>query len=166
MITYHVGDMLESDATILVNPVNCVGVMGKGLALQFKKKFPQNFADYKYHCDASKIAPGDRLLRPGFTQMCVTDNKIIINAATKDHWRDPSQIEWIKEIVYNLCTMTIIISKNGYHPSPLQIAIPPLDCGLGGLNKQDVLAIILKGFDSLKNDKTIDIQLWNFKEKE
>lgn len=134
MITYESGDLLESDAEALVNTVNCVGVMGKGLARQFRIKYPYMFLAYKDVCTSGAFLPGgvhwyyDR-----------TTGKMIYNLATKDHWRDPSRLQWVEnglEMLANLVRMDGIKS----------IAIPPLGCGLGGLDWADVEPLIISAF--------------------
>lgn len=82
------GDIFESGADILVNPVNCVGVMGKGLALEFKKRFPADFDEYKTACDMKLIWPGAGLLSHAHGQ-------VIYHFPTKRHWRQPSDIEFV-----------------------------------------------------------------------
>lgn len=93
MLEFKQGNLLEEDTEALVNAVNCVGVMGKGIALQFKQAFPENFRQYKKACDAKEVQPGQiftvatgKLFNP----------KYIINFPTKRHWRDKSKIEDIQ----------------------------------------------------------------------
>ena len=93
MIKLTQGDILKADAEALVNTVNCVGVMGRGIALQFRKAFPENFKAYKAACDAKQVQAGkmfvydlNRLYNPRF----------IINFPTKRHWKGKSRIEDIK----------------------------------------------------------------------
>lgn len=121
------GDILKSDAEAIVNPVNCVGVMGRGLALQFKKAFPANFKAYAAACHRYEVWPG---------QLLVFDNKVIqpryiINFPTKLHWKDKS---WMKDIELGLMALAKTIGDYGLH----SIAIPKLGCGLGGLNWSEV----------------------------
>ena len=88
MIYYKTNEnILESNAQVLVNPVNCAGVMGKGLALQFKNKFPNYFKDYKERCSKDRVNP-----------YCLDkdDNKWLVSFPTKYHWRDKSEISSIK----------------------------------------------------------------------
>lgn len=90
MIKIHTkGSILDADVEALVNAVNCVGVMGRGLALQFKKKFPDNFAAYKELCDASRLLPGSMFV----FDMGSLRPRYIINFPTKGHWRADSKIE-------------------------------------------------------------------------
>lgn len=87
------GNLLEANAEALVNPVNCVGVMGKGLALQFKKAFPENFEEYQRACQDGEVKPGQMFIIPtGY----LTHPRYIINFPTKRHWKNPSRIEDIR----------------------------------------------------------------------
>lgn len=128
MISYHPGrDLLTDDAEALVNTVNCVGVMGKGIAKTFKAAFPHNFERYAKACNEGKVHPGRPFVtRNDTTYLLFVKPKFIVNATTKRHWRDPSQIEWIEE---NL------ISIKGFCEDydVKSIAIPPMGCGNGGL---------------------------------
>jgi O-acetyl-ADP-ribose deacetylase (regulator of RNase III) len=132
MITYKKGNILESQMHTLVNPVNCDGIMGKGLALAFRVAFPKNFVAYKRECR-------DKTLRPGGFISVRDNGKVIVNLATKDHWRNPSKYEWIEAglgwIAY--------FAKNGEGG----IAIPALGCGLGGLDWNVVKPMMEKAFD-------------------
>jgi O-acetyl-ADP-ribose deacetylase (regulator of RNase III) len=139
-ITYTTGNLLNSDCEVLVNTVNCVGVMGKGIALQFKQYFGDEImVDYKQACM-------NRTLRPGFPQFIrIFGSKTyaVINFPTKDHWRNPSKIEWIDTGLQSLAT--IIINRE-----IKSIAIPRLGCGLGGLDWQQVKLLIEKHLSSLE----------------
>ena len=132
MIYYVSGDLLESDSEALVNAVNCVGIMGKGIALSFKKKFPNMFLQYKEACSL-------KLIRPGKVSIYQINDSLntryIINFPTKDHWRQKSRLSYISE---GLKDLVRVIDK--YHIS--SIAIPMLGCGNGGLNWNDVIELI------------------------
>lgn len=139
MIRYRSGNILETEAKAIVNPVNCVGVMGKGLAKEFKKKFWENFIFYKQECDWGNVHLG---------KMCVYrhDGKqeYIVNFPTKNHWRDKSNLSDIEE---GLKDLVFFIKKEKIH----SIAIPALGCGLGGLDwektkqkMEDLLGILEK----------------------
>jgi len=132
MITYRHGNLLQSDAEALVNTVNCVGVMGKGIALQFKQAFPANFNAYQKACKAEAVQPGKMLVVD-------TGNMInprwIINFPTKTHWRAPSQISYIEQ---GLADLVRVIRENHIQ----SIALPPLGCGNGGLDWQQVQPLI------------------------
>lgn len=115
------GDILKSKMSVLVNTVNCVGVMGKGIALDFKKTYPNMFFEYSKMCKDKKIQPGH--IYPYYI-----DGKIsILNFSTKDHWRNPSKISYIKSGLEQFV--------NEYKSLGIKsIAFPPLGCGNGGLH--------------------------------
>ena len=87
MITVRVGNLFDSSAQTLVNTVNCVGVMGKGIALEFKKRFPEMYRDYEERCDAGKVKLGRPYL---FTDLV---GPWVLNFPTKDHWRSVSKLQ-------------------------------------------------------------------------
>ena len=91
--TIKKGDILKADAEALVNTVNCVGVMGRGIALQFKKKFPENFDAYKKVCDSNELKLGRVFV---FDMGQMFNPRYIVNFPTKDHWRSKSKIEAVK----------------------------------------------------------------------
>lgn len=128
MIRYATGNLIESDAEALVNTVNTVGVMGKGIALMFKEAFPENFKAYSAACKQGEVQLG---------RMFVTHRsdmygpKWIINFPTKNHWRYPSKIEWIVE---GLADLKNVVNRYDIH----SIALPPLGAGNGGLDWADV----------------------------
>ena len=128
MFYYTVGDLLQSDAKALVNTVNCEGYMGKGIAYQFKKQYPENNADYIRACR-------DGSLRIGKLHVYNEKCRIIINFPTKDKWREKSKLEFIEVGLNEL--KSLIISAN-----IVSIAIPPLGSGNGGLIWSDVKCII------------------------
>lgn len=132
------GDIFTSTAQALVNPVNCVGVMGKGLALEFKKRFPDNFMYYKAVCDRGYLQPGVPLFHNPLAERSEHEDdeaKIIINFPTKDHWRNPSKVKWIEE---GLLNMVDPIFKYAIK----SVALPMLGCGLGGLDEGAVERLI------------------------
>jgi len=124
MIEYKQGDILRADAEALVNTVNCVGVMGRGIALQFKKAFPENFKAYAIACKNEKVQPGRMFV---FETGQLTYPRYIINFPTKRHWRGASRIQDIDSGL-----QALVETVNQYKIS--SIAIPPLGSGLGGLN--------------------------------
>jgi O-acetyl-ADP-ribose deacetylase (regulator of RNase III) len=130
MLIFTTGDMFECDIKILVNPVNCVGVMGKGLALTFKSRYPTMFTQYKNTCLRKELIPGKLHIW--------TDNSgiQIINFPTKIHWRDPSQYSYIESGLIALRNFLIQLE-------PTSIAIPPLGCGLGGLKWDKVKQMLV-----------------------
>jgi O-acetyl-ADP-ribose deacetylase (regulator of RNase III) len=116
----HQGDIFNSGCQALVNPVNCQGVMGKGLAKEFKKRFPENFRSYKEACVNGWMRIGRCYVRE-------ENGTVIFNFPTKDNWRKPSEYEYIdKGMKYVAETLQML-------PYITSIAIPPLGCGLGGL---------------------------------
>ena len=135
------GDILKSDVEALVNTVNCVGVMGRGIALQFKKKFPENFAAYKRACDADEITLGEVLV---FDTGKMFNPRYIINFPTKNHWRAKSRIE---DIAAGLESLVAAIKDRKIK----SVAIPPLGCGLGGLEWTNVRPLILRACEELQD---------------
>ena len=121
--SFSKGDILKADAEALVNTVNCVGVMGRGIALQFKKKFPKNFTAYKKACDANELALGNVLV---FDTGQMFNPRYVVNFPTKHHWRAKSKID---DVVSGLESLVAEVRKRNIK----SIAIPPLGCGLGGL---------------------------------
>lgn len=132
MVAYTQGNLLEADVDAVVNTVNTVGIMGKGIALMFKEQFPRNFEAYAHACDAGEVRIG---------KMFVTENKElfgprwIINFPTKTHWRVKTKIEWVED---GLTDLVRVIREKQIH----SIAIPPLGCGNGGLDWGDVRPLI------------------------
>lgn len=125
MVKVLVGDLFESDASTIVNTVNCVGVMGKGIAAVFKKRYPDNFKDYKSRCEQGLVKPGKPYLyRPLF-------GRSILNFPTKDHWRSSSRLSYVE----NGLNWFI---ENWERLGIESIAFPPLGCGNGGLEWADV----------------------------
>jgi O-acetyl-ADP-ribose deacetylase (regulator of RNase III) len=139
MIKLKHGDILQADAEALVNTVNCVGIMGRGIALQFSKAFPGNFDDYKKACDHKQLHPGMMLVHNlGRLQ----NPRYVINFPTKRHWKGKSKIE---DIQSGLKTLIEEVRKRNIR----SIAIPPLGCGLGGLDWQQVRPMIDEAFAAL-----------------
>lgn len=134
MIEFVKGDILDSDCEAITNTVNCYGKMGRGLALSFKRKFPAMFLAYKRACDSGIVKVGHMHLwrnpKGGY----------VVNFPTKDHWRSPSQMEWI---VDGLTDLAKVVAERGIK----SLAIPPLGCGLGGLQWYQVKAEIRKAHD-------------------
>src|SRR5262249_40407881 len=94
MISYTQGNLLDAQAEVLVNAVNTVGVMGKGIALMFKEAFPENFRIYREACKQGSVRVGKMLIVP---QNAPSGPKWIVNFPTKEHWRNHSKLEWIVE---------------------------------------------------------------------
>lgn len=132
MITLTKGNLIEADVEALVNSVNCEGYMGKGIALQFKKAFPENFKAYERACRAGEVQPGRMFV---FATGSMMHPRYIINFPTKRTWRAKSRIEDIKAGLNALV-------EEIRHREITSIAIPPLGCGLGGLDWRDVQPLI------------------------
>ena len=145
MIKYTTGDLLKSDAEAIVNTVNCVGVMGRGIALQFKKAFPANFKAYKSACDRDEVQPGKMFI---FEREDFYGPKYIINFPTKRHWRGKSRIE---DIESGLRALAEDIQDRDIQ----SVAIPPLGSGLGGLHWPDVRARIENVLNDFQNTQII-----------
>lgn len=128
LIRYEVGDMFLSEADCLVNTVNCEGYMGKGIAYQFKLKYPDNNKDYVKACRNGQ-------LKIGSLHWFREDGKMIINFPTKDKWREKSKISYIETGLNKMVEVLPQLSVQ-------TIAIPPLGCGNGGLNWNEVKAMI------------------------
>jgi O-acetyl-ADP-ribose deacetylase (regulator of RNase III) len=128
MLSYTTGDILKSDAEALVNTVNCVGIMGRGIALQFKNAFPANFKAYVAACKRDAVQPGKMFV---FETGTLTLPKYIVNFPTKRHWRGNSRME---DIEAGLEALVEEIRSRGIR----SIAVPPLGAGLGGLPWNEV----------------------------
>lgn len=139
MIKICEGDILAYDAESIVNPVNCVGVMGRGLALQFRNAYPDNFKAYAKACEHRLVQPGSMLI---YETGLLTGPRYIINFPTKRHWKDSSRIS---DIESGLVALVAEVNNRQIH----SIAIPPLGCGLGGLNWAEVRQKIIRSFEAL-----------------
>jgi O-acetyl-ADP-ribose deacetylase (regulator of RNase III) len=128
MIEFRTGDILQADAEALVNTVNCVGIMGRGVALQFKNAFPENFKAYKAACAREEVQPGRMFV---FETGHLSNPRYVINFPTKRHWRGKSRIE---DIDAGLRALRNEIQHRGIR----SIALPPLGSGLGGLDWREV----------------------------
>lgn len=135
MIIQAQGNLLRAEVEALVNTVNCVGVMGKGVALQFKQAYPHNFRAYESACKRNEVRIG---------QMFVTYTgqfmpRLIINFPTKRHWKGNSSLEDIRS---GLTDLVRVVREENIR----SIALPPLGCGLGGLRWEDVFPLINAAF--------------------
>jgi O-acetyl-ADP-ribose deacetylase (regulator of RNase III) len=128
MIELTSGNVLESNTEALVNTVNCVGVMGRGIAAQFKQKFPANFQAYSKACKAHQVRPGKMFI---FKTGDLLGPAYIVNFPTKDHWKGHSKMQFIDDGLDDLVAQ---VEQLGIK----SISIPPLGCGLGGLRWADV----------------------------
>lgn len=137
-VIYREGSIFETEADSIVCPVNCVGVMGKGLALEFKKRWYGSYCEYANMCSRNAVFPGSVFLTSDW-----------IGAATKDHWRSPSRIEWVDECLKRL----------SYYSRDV-IAIPQLGCGCGELEWRDVEPLYRKHFDG----RSVLAEVWIYRE--
>jgi O-acetyl-ADP-ribose deacetylase (regulator of RNase III) len=128
MITEAAGNLLDADVDALVNTVNTVGVMGKGLALQFRRAYPAMFDAYRRAADAGQLQLGRMHVWP---TDAATGPRYVVNFPTKGHWRSPSTID---DIDRGLADLARVVRELGIH----SIAIPPLGCGNGGLDWRQV----------------------------
>lgn len=133
MIMFNKGDMFLSEAEALVNPVNCVGVMGKGLAKKFANTYPKNLQAYKSLCNGIGMHIGDTLV-------IEEKGKIIVNLPTKKHWRELSNIKFIEKGLKGL--VKVLIDKN-----ISSVAIPALGCGNGKMLWEGVRSLMIQHLD-------------------
>jgi O-acetyl-ADP-ribose deacetylase (regulator of RNase III) len=146
MIEFKIGNLFSERAEALVNTVNCVGIMGRGVALQFKKAFPENFAAYRAACQKGEVQPGTMFV---FETGHLTLPRYIINFPTKRHWRGKSRLE---DIESGLQALVRVIEQEGI----ASIALPPLASGLGGRDwKKEVRPLIETYLGSLPHTKVI-----------
>jgi O-acetyl-ADP-ribose deacetylase (regulator of RNase III) len=145
MIEYKNGDILKEDAEALINTVNCVGVMGRGIALQFKRAFPGNFKAYAAACKRGVVQPGQMFV---YETAQLTNPRYIVNFPTKRHWRGNSRME---DIESGLKALVEVICNKHIH----SIAIPPLGSGLGGLEWEQVKSRIEKALQLLSDVRII-----------
>lgn len=132
MFKYKKGNILQEQSEAIINTVNCVGIMGRGIALQFKQTYPDNFKAYKHACDRGEVQPGKMFI---YSLGKLFNPKYIINFPTKRHWKGKSNIQDIKS---GLIALKEDIKKYEIH----SIAIPPLGCGLGGLDWNEIKLLI------------------------
>ena len=142
MLEYKKGDIFESDTEALVNPVNTNGIMGKGLAYQFKKKFPNNFKLYSEKCLDGSFNIGSPLL------WINENNKIVINFPTKKNWKENSKIEYIQVGLEKLAKLLVELNLDS-------VAIPPIGAGNGKLDWDLVLSEIKKFNDKISDNVKI-----------
>ena len=148
MIEYKTGDILAEDVDALVNSVNCVGVMGRGIALQFKNAFPENFEAYADACKRDEVQPGRMFV---FETRQLSPPRYIINFPTKRHWRGKSRIEDVEAGLHAL--VREVKDRN-----IRSIAIPPLGSGLGGLEWKDVRPRIEAALRDIADVKAVVFQ--------
>lgn len=143
MIKYFTGNILDSEAQAIVNTVNTVGVMGKGIALQFKKAFPNNYKLYSDACKNKEVVVGKMFVT--IDSNIYSGEKIVINFPTKKHWRNPSEYQYIED---GLDDLIQVIKDKGIQ----SIAIPPLGAGNGGLKWEKVKKIIDAKLGNINTD--------------
>lgn len=152
MIRYvEQSDLFESDADALVNPVNSQGFMGKGVAAEFKKRFPEIMRPYRQACISGSLIPGKIMLCQLIAELDWFEWKApkILLFPTKDHWRSKSKLEWIdKGLSY--------IGNHYQQWGIRSVATPQLGCGLGGLRWEDVQPLIEKHFEH----DPLDVQVY------
>lgn len=130
--------IFDSNALVLINPVNCLGIAGKGLALSFKQHYPDSYLKYKQYCKNKQLTIGSLFIDK------VSTNKLIIYFPTKDHYKDKSEYSYIEQGMVTL--IDFVKSK------PItSIAIPKLGCGCGQLNFESVYLIICKHLFAIKH---------------
>jgi O-acetyl-ADP-ribose deacetylase (regulator of RNase III) len=134
------GDILKADVEALVNTVNTVGVMGRGIALQFKRAFPENYKAYSKACEQGDVETGKVFT---FDSGSMFKPRYVINFPTKKHWRNKSKIEYIEQGLESLIEEIKRLSITS-------IAVPPLGCGLGGLNWPRVFKLISAALSNIE----------------
>lgn len=145
MVEYKMGNLLEEDVEALVNSVNCVGVMGRGIALQFKRAFPDNFKAYAAACRREEVQPGRMFV---FETRQLTNPRYIINFPTKRHWREKARIE---DIDAGLKALVTEIRQRRIR----SIALPALGAGLGGLKWAEVRPRIDRALRELRDVRVV-----------
>ncbi|BAC91312.1 type II toxin-antitoxin system antitoxin DNA ADP-ribosyl glycohydrolase DarG [Gloeobacter violaceus] len=136
MVELTKGDILSADAEALINTVNCVGVMGRGVALQFRKAYPENFKAYESACKRKEVRLGEVFVHDLHSFI---NPRYIINFPTKDHWKGSSRLSYIES---GLRSLIGEVEKLGIR----SLALPPLGCGLGGLDWREVRPLIEAAF--------------------
>lgn len=150
MIHFMKGDIFTSECEWLVNPINCVGVMGAGLAKEFKQRYPQMFEAYKYECSSNSIQVGDFFgwLNPDLS------GKNVALVPTKNHWREKSKITNVDAALSTFCRMR---ESASWQATIKSIAFPKLGCGLGGLNWQDVKPVMEQHLEPISDEVMVEI---------
>jgi O-acetyl-ADP-ribose deacetylase (regulator of RNase III) len=149
MLEFKQGNLLEEEVEALVNTVNCVGVMGKGIALQFKQTFPENFKQYKKACDAGDVQPGKMLITETGR---ILSPRYIVNFPTKQHWKGNSKLA---DIQSGLQALVEDVQQLGIQ----SIALPPLGCGNGGLDWNVVKPLIVEAFSGLSEVRVVVFEM-------
>lgn len=147
MLKFHRTSLMNSNSQTVVNTVNTVGVMGKGLAAAFKDRFPSMFVEYREICNNGALQPGNSWLWKGHDQW-------VLNFATKKHWRNPSKLEYVRDGLDEFCKT---YERNGIR----EIAFPRLGCGNGGLDWEVVKPLMI----SKLNDLPITVFIHDFEKQ-
>jgi O-acetyl-ADP-ribose deacetylase (regulator of RNase III) len=142
------GNLFQADTEAIVNTVNCEGIMGRGIAAQFKRMYPENFKAYQKACKNREVVPGKMFT---FEIVQLNGPRFIVNFPTKRHWKGKSRIEDIES------GLAALVSEVRLRRIA-SIAIPPLGCGLGGLNWNIVRPLIERAFESLTDVRTLVFQ--------
>jgi O-acetyl-ADP-ribose deacetylase (regulator of RNase III) len=148
MTEYVEGNILEADVQALVNTVNTVGIMGKGIALQFKKAYPEMFKQYERACAHGEVEIGKMHV---FDRGSLFNPRYVINFPTKKHWKAKSKIADIKAGLQDLIEQ---IKSRGIS----SIAVPPLGCGHGGLDWSEVQPLIVEAFEEVPDVQALIYQ--------
>ena len=144
---YTRGNLLEARVEAVVNTVNTVGVMGKGIALMFKERFPENFKAYEAACKAGEVEVGKMFVTPGVE---LDGPRWIINFPTKKQWRNPTKLEWVRS---GLTALKDVIREKHIK----SVALPPLGCGNGGLDWEVVRPIVE---DALRDLEGVEVVVY------
>lgn len=147
-IEYKNGNMFDEPTEAIVNTVNCVGVMGKGVALEFKNRWPENYRAYKELCDKNLLVTGQMFVFQNISMFDNGSHKYLINFPTKKHWRSKSKISYIEE---GLDALILEITKLKIK----SVSLPPLGCGNGGLEWSDVKTLIEAKLSNITNTKFV-----------
>lgn len=147
-IEYKNGDMFDEPTEAIVNTVNCVGVMGKGVALEFKRRWPENFKAYKKLCDDKKIVPGCVFIFENNDFLGGGKHRYLINFPTKQHWKAKSKIEYVRDGLVDFVSQVRNLGIKS-------VALPPLGCGNGGLDWSEVRPLIEESLNELPDVRFI-----------
>jgi O-acetyl-ADP-ribose deacetylase (regulator of RNase III) len=148
MVDVVQGDLFDADVAALVNPVHCAGVMGRGLALQFKARFPDNTAQYEAACETGRLSPGDVLVHDRGGLFDAERPRYILNVATKDHWTDASRPAHIEAGMDGVVEQT---RRRGLS----SLAVPALGCGGGGLDWPTVRPLLVEPLSALDDCRAL-----------
>ncbi len=147
MLKFTEGDLLKAETEAIINTVNCVGVMGKGIALQFKQAFPANYEAYRRACEAGEVRLGEMFV---FDTGSMIFPRYIINFPTKDHWKTHSKLIDVAKGLNDL--RRVLVERD-----IKSVAVPPLGCGNGGLDWNEVEPLICEKLGDIKG---VEVQLF------